>query len=222
MERAIKQKRFYKFQFIMPYYRQVVMTSKRASASDLSLFFKSHAKTVISCGGIFHGIEDRGVKELGYPIEDRRSGVLVRHRETRLFLTKYSIPTDALLEISQECKLNESVVRFEVFKTRDPFKDYLTTKNHITELQKEHGKDINTMPAFKIPLTKKEVIRNTGKAPMSVEEKLDHKMKEMMQNGLCKQEEEEEEGEEEEFQVTNKIPDWQRDFTWDDKEKLKE
>lgn len=130
--------RFHQSIFEMPYYRQVLLIRKNASPNELSKVMKSCAELVLKKEGVYHGVDHRGLKELGYPIVDKRRGVIDRHREARLMISKFTLSTSGLKDLEKDLKLNESVVRFETFKSRDPLRDFLTQRRNPDELLDEH------------------------------------------------------------------------------------
>lgn len=124
----------------MPYYRQVLLVNPRAPGKEISAMFKSCASAIVNQHGIFRGYEHRGIQELGYPIEDRRSGKLVRYGLGRLLVAHFNTSTPVLAEIDQILKLNETVLRFNNFKTKDPLADYLHTRVDPKKIYKLHQK----------------------------------------------------------------------------------
>ena len=122
----------------MPFYRQVLLVRKSASPNELSSLFKRCAQFISNEHGVFHGIDHRGVKELGYPIVDRRHGEIERHRVARLMVTGFTASTTTLKELENTLKLDETVVRFETFRCKDPLREFLNRKMDPEELLHEH------------------------------------------------------------------------------------
>ncbi|CAK4627552.1 hypothetical protein LEN26_011658 [Aphanomyces euteiches] len=111
----------------MVLYKQVILTNLKSSPADTAKAFQELTSFILSKGGVVRDLSHRGLRTLGYPIDDRRwGGTFERHREAKLLVKTFETNPKTLKELEAKMKLSYPILRFTTFKVKkDPLRDVL-------------------------------------------------------------------------------------------------
>jgi ribosomal protein S6 len=141
----------------MPLYKQVLLTNLKSTPKDVVGIFQECAQIIVGNGGVIRGVENRGVRRLGYAIEDRRWGEMERHYEGKLIVSQFNTSPAVLSEVEKKLKNSFPIIRFQSFKIRDPLDSLMNTRQSLETLQQALNPTMKKDADFKKKQEKKSI-----------------------------------------------------------------
>ena len=148
----------------MPLYKQVLLTSRKATPKQVAKIFQECANIITLNGGVIRGIENRGERRLGYGIKDRRWGELQCHYDAKLIVSQFNSTSDVLQQIDKKLKNSFCIIRYGTFQIRDPIDSFINMHKSLEAWQSasKNARDIPLKEKFH--LEKEERKREARKA----------------------------------------------------------
>ncbi|CCI10043.1 unnamed protein product [Albugo candida] len=187
----------------MPLYKQVLLTSRKATPKQVAKIFQECANIITLNGGVIRGVENRGERRLGYGIKDRRWGELQCHYDAKLIIAQFNTTSDVLQKIDKKLKNSFCIIRYGTFQIRDPVDSFINTRKSLETWQSALKKALGLPAKEKFQLDKEERKRAARKRSDSIELN-DHNDDDHMYDE-----------DEEEEDLSRFVPEWKRDASFE-------
>nr|CCA22753.1 conserved hypothetical protein [Albugo laibachii Nc14] len=187
----------------MPLYKQVLLTSRKATPKQVAKIFQECANIITLNGGVIRGIENRGERRLGYGIKDRRWGELQCHYDAKLIVSQFNSTSDVLKQIDKKLKNSFCIIRYGTFQIRDPIDSFINTHKSLEAWQSalKNAKDIPSKEKFHL---EKEERKREARRPMDTLDVDGHDDDDHIHDD-----------EEEDDDLSRFIPEWKRDASFE-------